>query len=68
MTDFQEVYKTTRCRDGSTPDGKRVGLSCLETTGEIQTSEDRVYLRLIREKIKTATDSDFRDARTFHLG
>jgi hypothetical protein len=68
VINLQEDYKTTRCRDGSTHDEKCVGLGCLETNGEIQTSEDRVYLQLISEKIKSAADWDFRDARTFHLG
>lgn len=63
-----QVRTTTLCRDGMTTDEKRTGWSDLEAKGEIQTSEDRVYLQLISEKIKSATDWDFRDARTFRLG
>ena len=68
MMGLQQGRTTTLRRDGVTTDEKRTGWSDLESNGEVQTNEDRVYLRLISEKIKSATDWDFRDARTFRLG
>ena len=68
MMGLQQGHATTLRRNDTTTDEKRTGWNDLESNGEVQTNEDRVYLQLISEKIKSATDWDFRDARTFRLG